>query len=148
MSDSCGPMDCSLPGSSVHGTLRARKLDWVAISFSRECSQPRNRTWVSYMAGRFFAGWATTSNLTALWSEMMLEMISFLFSFSNLPRLDLWPCMWSILEMFRVHLRKRWDSLFWGEVSYRYQLGLTGPLHHLKFVFPCYFSTWLIYTYI
>ena len=34
MSDSCDPMDCSLPGSSVHGILQARILEWVAISFS------------------------------------------------------------------------------------------------------------------
>ena len=38
---------------------------------------------------------------------------------------------------FCVHLRKRWNWLFWGEMSYRYQLGLAGPLCHLKFVFPC-----------
>ena len=35
-----------------------------------------------------------------------------------------------------MRLRKRWNSLFWGEMSYRYQLGLTGLLYHLKFVFP------------
>ena len=35
MSDSCNPMDCSPPGSSVHGILQVRILEWVAISFSR-----------------------------------------------------------------------------------------------------------------
>ena len=35
MSDSCGPMNCNLPGSSVHGILQARILEWVAIPFSR-----------------------------------------------------------------------------------------------------------------
>ena len=35
VSDSCDPMDCSLPGSSVHGILQAGILEWVAISFSR-----------------------------------------------------------------------------------------------------------------
>ena len=35
-------MDCSLPGSSVHGIFQARILDWVAISFFRGSSQPRN----------------------------------------------------------------------------------------------------------
>ena len=35
LSDSCDPMDCSLPGSSVHGILQERILEWVAISFSR-----------------------------------------------------------------------------------------------------------------
>ena len=50
----CNPMDCSLPGSSVHGILQARILEWVAISFSRGSSQSRNRTQVSRIAGRFF----------------------------------------------------------------------------------------------
>ena len=44
------PMDCSLPGSSVHGIFQARVLEWVAITFSRESSQPRDRTWVSCIA--------------------------------------------------------------------------------------------------
>ena len=52
-------MDCSLPGSSVHGILQARILEWVAISFSRGSSQPRNRTQVSHIAGRRFNLWAT-----------------------------------------------------------------------------------------
>ena len=59
MSDSCNPMDCSLPGCSVHGILQARILEWVAISFSRGSSSPRNRTQVSCTAGRVFTNWAT-----------------------------------------------------------------------------------------
>ena len=34
-------MDCNLPGSSVHGILQARILEWVAISFSRGSFRPR-----------------------------------------------------------------------------------------------------------
>ena len=41
----CDPMDCSPPGSSVHGISQARMLEWVAIPFSRGCSRPRDRTW-------------------------------------------------------------------------------------------------------
>ena len=52
-------MDCSPQGSSVHGILQGRILEWVAISFSRESSQPRARTQVSCIAGRFFTIWAT-----------------------------------------------------------------------------------------
>ena len=55
----CDPVDCSLPGSSVHGILQARILEWVAVFFSRISSQPRDRTWVFYTAGRFFTFWAT-----------------------------------------------------------------------------------------
>ena len=50
----CDPMDCSLPGSSVNGILQARILEWVAISFSKGSSQPRNWTQVPHIAGRFF----------------------------------------------------------------------------------------------
>ena len=53
----CDPMDCSPPGSSVHGTLHARILEWVTISSSMWSSQPRNRTPVSHTAGRFFTFW-------------------------------------------------------------------------------------------
>ena len=55
----CDPMDCSLQGSSVPGILQAGILEWVAISFSRRSSQPRDRTWVSHIAGRCFIIWAT-----------------------------------------------------------------------------------------
>ena len=40
----CDPMDCSLPGSSVHGIFQARVLEWGAISSSRGSSQHRDRT--------------------------------------------------------------------------------------------------------
>ena len=59
MSDSLQPHDCSPPGSSVHGILQARILEWVAMSSSRESSQPRNWTQVSHIAGGFFTIWAT-----------------------------------------------------------------------------------------
>ena len=53
------PMDCSLPPSSVHGIFQARGLAWVAISFSRGSSWPRNWTQVSHIVGRCFTVWAT-----------------------------------------------------------------------------------------
>ena len=53
----CDPMDCSLSGSSIRGILQARILEWVAISFSRGSSQPRDWTRVSLIAGRCFTIW-------------------------------------------------------------------------------------------
>ena len=53
----CDPTDCSLSGSSVHGIFQARILEWVAISSSKESSQPRDGTHISCfscIAGRFF----------------------------------------------------------------------------------------------
>ena len=55
----CDPMDCSLPGSSIHEIFQARVLEWVAISFSRGSSRPRDRTQVSCIAGKRFIIWAT-----------------------------------------------------------------------------------------
>ena len=50
----CNPVDCSLPGSSVHGIPQARILEWVAVSFSRRSSQSRDWTDISCIAGRIF----------------------------------------------------------------------------------------------
>ena len=50
----CYPMDCSPPGSSVHGILQARILEWVAIPFSGGSSRPRDQPRVSCTAGAFF----------------------------------------------------------------------------------------------
>ena len=55
----CKPMDCSPPGSSVHGILQTRILEWIVISSSRGSSRTRDWTWVSWISGRFFTIWAT-----------------------------------------------------------------------------------------
>ena len=55
----CNPMDSSLPGSSVHGIFQARILEWVANSFSRRPSWPRDWTQFSHIVGRCFNLWAT-----------------------------------------------------------------------------------------
>ena len=53
------PMDWSLPGFPVHGIFQARILEWVAISFSRGSSTPRDGIWVSCIVDRLFPIWAT-----------------------------------------------------------------------------------------
>ena len=55
----CNPRDYSPPGSSVHGILQARILEWVAMPSSRGSSQHRDQTQVSHTAGGFFPIWAT-----------------------------------------------------------------------------------------
>ena len=61
----CDPMEGSPPGSSVHGILQARILEWVAFPFSNPgdpssgSSQPRDQTQVFHIAGGFFTSWAT-----------------------------------------------------------------------------------------
>ena len=55
----CDPMD-----HTVNEILQARILEWIAFPFSRGSSQPRDRTQVSHIAGRFFTSWATREALT------------------------------------------------------------------------------------
>ena len=59
----CNSVDCSPPGSSVHGILQVRILEWVAIPFSRGSSHPRDQTQVPCIAGRFLTIWANKKAL-------------------------------------------------------------------------------------
>ena len=76
MFDSRSPMDCSPPGSSVHGILQARILEWVVISFSRGSSPPINQTWVSCIAGRFFTNWATREAINGIFTLKWFSLFS------------------------------------------------------------------------
>ena len=78
------PMDCSPPGSSLHGILQARILEWVAISFSRGSSRPRDQTPVSRIAGSYFNFWATREAY---------------FSISNLLNYDKYFLNWHISKL-------------------------------------------------
>ena len=62
----CTPWTVAPTGSSIHGILQARILEWVAISFSRGSSPPRDQTWVSYTAGRYFMVWTSREALLLL----------------------------------------------------------------------------------
>ena len=79
------PMDCSLSGSSVHGIFQARVLEWIAISFSRGSSRPRNRTRVSHTAGRRFTCllWALSGKPITAHSRY-LNVCSFDFIMRNI----------------------------------------------------------------
>ena len=60
----CNPTDCSPPGSSVHGILQARILEWVVRPFSRGSSQPMDQIQVFCIAGGFFTIWASREALS------------------------------------------------------------------------------------
>ena len=66
----CNPMDCSLPGSSIHGLFQGRILEWVAMPSSRGSSWPRARTLSSCvsLAGEFFTTSTTWEACIALWA--------------------------------------------------------------------------------
>ena len=111
-------MDCSLPGSSIHGVLQARILEWVAISSSRRSSQPRAQTrisCVSYIAGSTLPwshpgpcfGEVTMYNYWKTLNVSTLDLVSFAF-----PKL-IWPLNTFLKELL----------LTWGTGFYRTRFG-------------------------
>ena len=84
----CSVMSSSLwsPGSSVHGILQARILEWVAIPFSRASSWPRDQTQVSCIAGRFFTVWATREGPHTIYTSSHIQKVYF-FIFPQCPAL-------------------------------------------------------------
>ena len=69
----CDPMDWGLPGSSFHGVFQARILEWIAIPLSRGLSWPRDRTWVSRIAGRLFTVWATREDWISIGKKINFD---------------------------------------------------------------------------
>ena len=81
----CDPVDCSLPGFSDHGIFQARVLEWVAISFSRGSSWPRDQTRVSRIVGRCFTLWATREALFTIFTIKTKKLKIFKITFNNKP---------------------------------------------------------------
>ena len=80
----CDPVNCSPPGSSVHGILHTRILEWVAISFSRGSSQPKDQTHVSYVSciGRQLRLYSQCICGTLFLTEL-ISLIKFLSKFKS-----------------------------------------------------------------
>ena len=76
-------LDCSPPGSSVHGILQARLWEWVAISYSRESSQPRDQTCISRIGRRILYHWATWEALKR-WIGYANSVDEFMISHPNM----------------------------------------------------------------
>ena len=107
----CNPIDHSLPGSAVHGIFQARVLEWVAVSFSRGSSRPRDQTQVSSIVGRRFYC------LSHQGSHSAVRVISpaYLRLFMFLPEILIPACDSSSLAfhmMYSVYkLNKQGDSI-------------------------------------
>ena len=80
-------MDWSLPASSIYGIFQARVLEWVAISFSRGSSWPRDQTPIYLTAGRCFTVWATRkAHVSQEWDLTWFQCLCILWeSGINIP---------------------------------------------------------------
>ena len=113
-------MDCSPPGSSVHGIFQVWRLEWVAISFSRRSSWPRDWTWVSWIVDRCFTIWATRE-VTSLAIRHRLSFASFVsgsyfFFFSpSLLSYKFKNCNWCQSQQILIKFweNRRSETFFW-----------------------------------
>ena len=86
-------MDCSPPGSSVHGIFQARILEWVAIPFSREFPLPMDWTWISCIALGSFTIWATfflNFMRNPVWHRHSIKLLPSLIEYNKFPELSHW----------------------------------------------------------
>ena len=94
-------MNCSLPGSSVHGILQARILTLVPIPFFRGSSHPRDQTRVSCIAGRFFTIWAPRED--KLHGRDATHLIEKPFSKVGTQISTVYQASWHVLNTFLVN---------------------------------------------
>ena len=94
----CDPMDYSPSGSSVHGILQARIVEWVAMPSSRGSSQLRDQTQVSCIAGGFFTVWATREALRRLKGSANIPLEFYLIF--NLHKTIFWK-----IGTFKCHIQ-------------------------------------------
>ena len=127
-------MDCNLPGSSGHGILQARILEWVAMPSSRRSSLPRNQTWVSYVSnsGRQVLyhehrlgnptctriALTDTTLLTRMWRswkihpycwECKMGQLESILAVPQMVNLE-WPCESKIPPLNMQRVRHKWAT--------------------------------------
>ena len=100
----CGPVDYSLPGSSVHGILQVRILQWVAISFFNGSPPPRNWAHIFCIAGRFFTTVPSTKLLKFMWNSDISDLF-FLFWFYFGCFILYWVIQFSSIAQWCLTLR-------------------------------------------
>ena len=102
------PMDCSPSGSSVHGFLQTRMLEWVAITCSRGSSCPRDQTQVSWIAGRFFLPSEPPGKPPLGWKSRSSDRFDFIY------------CRWWLQP----------SVVFWKESYDKPRQHIKKPSHH------------------
>ena len=130
------PVDCIPPGSSVHGVLQSRVLEWVVIPSSRGSSPPRDQTWVSYIAGKFFTTWVTLLYICVclyVYSRVIWLFWTSLLAWKNMMRITDIRCVYLNSDSLCLLLRAVGCNTFCFKLS---ELGLIPAPWHNSFSFP------------
>ena len=103
-------------GSSVHGVLQARTLEWVAVPSSRGSSQPRDQTQVSRIAGRFFTLWATREAHNGM--DYMKKYDKIQMTLTS-KKIIIYLTVWGLSCNMQDFPWGMWDLVFWPGVEPR-----------------------------
>ena len=126
----CDSMDCSPPGSSVHGILQARILEWVAIPFSGGSSWHRDRTWVSYMASRFLTSVPPGEHSVPVACYKLMEVhkqrVTHLWHRLTVCIASTWESVKPVLWVIRIFLFNLW---VWCLLTVSMKLPQANHLH-------------------
>ena len=126
-------MDCSPPDSLVHGIFQAWILEWVAISFSRGSSRPRDRTQVSHVVGRCFTIWTTREAQESESCSVMSDSLPphELYSPWSSPDQNIGVDSLSLLQQIFPTQELNWGLLHCRQILYqlRYQGSFVGTQH-------------------
>ena len=124
----CNPIDCSPPSSSVHGSLQAKILEWVAISSCRGSSRPRDWTCVSYTAG----GFLTTEPHGKPWFCPQITFLS-QASFTQISNRKISMVAWGAFLHLSIKGVSKKQMKFWDRKLSENQV---------NFLFFCFFFFW------
>ena len=141
----CHPMGCSPPGSSVHGILQARILEWIAIPFSRGSSQSRDWTRVFCIAGRFF----TTEPLGKPLSQLQVHIYFLFFGFLGKPFwLDLFKWVFSGIFCGWVYFDVEYNFLYLSFVYLTWKRAYLNFKINFNLLGFSFYYHWIINLYI
>ena len=114
----CDTMHCRLPGTSDHGILQARILDWAATPFSTGSSWPRDGTWFSCIADRFFTVWTTRE------APRIPEWVAIPFSRGIFPNQGSNPGLWHCRQILYCLSHQRSPPPMLHKISFMWFLYL------------------------
>ena len=135
------------PGSSVYGTLQTRILEWVAIPFSRGSSQPRDRIWISHIAGRLFTIWVTREDCDKTpRNGWLVDIIITIFLINSNPKVYcssfFWVKIWTIMLAEMLESSSHIALCDPGLENLKFNWNLNSRLSYMKRDFQSYDSVW------
>ena len=136
----CDSMDCSPPGSSVHGIFQARILQWVSMSFSRGSSPPMGRNCISCITVRFFTHWATWEAciyiyMCILYIRMYIDFMHMFIYVCMCVYMHIYTHYFCILTFSTLQCSLKFTNIDVQTFNYPFMKLYNTPLHDTQFIY-------------